>query len=87
MTTVSRKLFICIGMVIFVVAAFQPGWLEWAVTLIVNGKLHWLARVEPAGGKILQGKQDMGEPVGWIAFVEDTEGNRIGIQQQGEGKA
>jgi hypothetical protein len=38
----------CIVIVIFVVAAFQPGWLEWAVTLIVNGKLHWLARVEPA---------------------------------------
>ena len=40
-----------------------------------------LARVEPAGGKVLQAKQDMGEMVGWIAFVEDTEGNRVGIQQ------
>jgi predicted enzyme related to lactoylglutathione lyase len=40
-----------------------------------------LARVEPAGGKILQAKQDMGPTVGWIAFVEDSEGNRIGIQQ------
>lgn len=37
----------CIGIVILVVAAFQPGWLAWAVTLLVNGKLHWLARVEP----------------------------------------
>jgi predicted enzyme related to lactoylglutathione lyase len=40
-----------------------------------------LARAEGAGGRILQEKQDMGEPVGWIAFAEDTEGNRIGIQQ------
>ena len=40
-----------------------------------------LARVVPAGGKILQEKAYMGEMVGWIAFVEDTEGNRIGIEQ------
>ncbi len=39
-------------------------------------------RVEAAGGTILQSKQYMGETVGWIAFFEDTEGNRIGIQQQ-----
>jgi uncharacterized protein len=40
-----------------------------------------LARVAEAGGKVLQEKQNMGEMVGWIAFFEDTEGNRIGIQQ------
>ena len=40
-----------------------------------------LARVVPAGGRILQGKAFMGEMVGWIAFIEDTEGNRIGIEQ------
>jgi hypothetical protein len=39
------------------------------------------ARVLEAGGKILQEKQNMGEMVGWIVFFEDTEGNRIGIQQ------
>lgn len=38
-------------------------------------------RAVAAGGRVLQGKQFMGDMVGWIAFVEDTEGNRIGIQQ------
>jgi predicted enzyme related to lactoylglutathione lyase len=42
-----------------------------------------LARVEEAGGPILQPKEFMGEMVGGIAFVVDTEGNRIGIQQPG----
>lgn len=42
-----------------------------------------LARVEPAGGKILQEKQFMGPIVGWVALFEDTEGNRIGFQQAG----
>ena len=27
----------------------QPVWLNWAFTLIINGKTHWLARVEPSG--------------------------------------
>lgn len=39
------------------------------------------ARVVEAGGKILQEKQFMGDMVGWIVFFEDTEGNRIGIEQ------
>jgi predicted enzyme related to lactoylglutathione lyase len=42
-----------------------------------------LSRVAEAGGRILQDKQFMGEMVGWIAFIEDTEGNRIGLQQAG----
>ena len=45
-----------------------------------------VARVSEAGGTVLQEKQLMGDMVGWIAFVADTEGNRIGIQQPGEGK-
>lgn len=40
-----------------------------------------LARVEEAGGRILEPKSFMGEMVGWIAFVVDTEGNRIGIRR------
>jgi uncharacterized protein len=40
-----------------------------------------IARVEPAGGKILQEKKFMGDVVGWIAFFEDSEGNRIGVQK------
>ena len=42
-----------------------------------------LARVAEAGGKVLEGKAFRGDMVGWIAFVEDTEGNRVGIQQPG----
>jgi predicted enzyme related to lactoylglutathione lyase len=37
-----------------------------------------LARVEAAGGKIIRSKQDIGE-YGFIALVEDTEGNMIGL--------
>ena len=44
------------------------------------------ARVVPAGGKVLQEKQFMGDMVGWIVFVEDTEGNRIGIQEPAAGR-
>ena len=42
------------------------------------------ARVVEAGGKILQQKQFMGDMVGWIVFFEDSEGNRVGIQQPGK---
>jgi len=49
-----------------------------------NGDIDgMLARVPEAGGRVLQEKQFMGDMVGWIAFVEDSEGNRIGIQQPG----
>ena len=43
-----------------------------------------LARVVEAGGEILQDKQFMGDMVGTIAFIKDSEGNRIGIQQPGQ---
>jgi uncharacterized protein len=45
-----------------------------------------LARVSGAGGTVLQDKQFMGPMVGWVAFIEDTEGNRIGLQQPAEEK-
>ena len=38
-----------------------------------------LARVEAAGGKILIPKTDLGQGFGYIAFFEDTEGNRVGF--------
>jgi uncharacterized protein len=37
-----------------------------------------LAKVEKSGGKVLQKKTAIG-PHGYIAYVEDTEGNRIGL--------
>lgn len=40
-----------------------------------------LVRVPQAGGTVLKPKEFMGEMVGWVAWVEDSEGNLIGIQQ------
>jgi hypothetical protein len=36
-----------LGLAILLGAVVQPGWLDWAITLIINGKFHWLARVLP----------------------------------------
>jgi len=44
-------------------------------------------RVEDAGGTVLQPPTDMGPMVGIIAFILDSEGNRIGIQQMSDQKA
>lgn len=40
-----------------------------------------LARVREAGGEVLQEPQDMGPMIGTLAFIKDTEGNRIGVHQ------
>ncbi len=40
-----------------------------------------LERVEGAGGKVLQPKEQIGE-FGYIAMILDTEGNRIGLHSQ-----
>jgi predicted enzyme related to lactoylglutathione lyase len=37
-----------------------------------------LSRVEAAGGKILRSKTNLGE-FGYIALIEDTEGNLVGL--------
>ncbi|MEO7316202.1 MAG: VOC family protein [Ginsengibacter sp.] len=39
------------------------------------------ARIEAAGGKILQSKQSLGE-FGFMVLAQDTEGNAIGIHSQ-----
>jgi len=50
------------------------------VYLDLDGKLEdTLAKVEPAGGSILLPKTSLGE-FGWTAWIEDTEGNRIGLR-------
>lgn len=38
-----------------------------------------LARVEPAGGKVLMGRSLITENIGSIAFIQDPEGNRVGL--------
>lgn len=40
-----------------------------------------LARVREAGGDVLQEPKDMGPMIGTLAFIKDTEGNRLGIHQ------
>ncbi len=49
-----------------------------------NGDIDgFLARVGEAGGTVTDEKQFMGEMAGWMAFFLDTEGNRVGVQQDG----
>jgi len=38
-----------------------------------------LSRVEPAGGKIVVEKTRISPEIGYMAFFEDSEGNRIGM--------
>lgn len=40
---------------------------------------EWLARVEPAGGRILVGKTEIAGGRGVFAYIEDSEGNRVGL--------
>ncbi len=37
-----------IGLLPLIANVFQPGWPDWAFTLIISGKMHWLARVVDA---------------------------------------
>ena len=39
-----------------------------------------ISRVEGAGGKVVMPKTDIGQP-GYIAIVQDSEGNRVGLHQ------
>ena len=59
-----------------------PGAAGPTVYLSANGDFAGiLARAREAGGEVLQEPQDMGPMVGTIAFIKDTEGNRIGIHE------
>jgi hypothetical protein len=52
------------------------------VYLNANGSLDaCLARVAAAGGRLLQGKTDIGDP-GFVAILLDTEGNRVGLHDR-----
>jgi predicted enzyme related to lactoylglutathione lyase len=54
------------------------------IYLSSNGDIDGLLdRVIGAGGMVLEEKRFMGDMVGWIAFFQDSEGNRIGVQQPG----
>ena len=64
-----------------------PGWGKPSATgtcvyLNCEGKLdEVIGRVEPSGGKIVRPKMSIGEH-GWIAMIQDTEGNTIGLHSR-----
>ena len=39
-----------------------------------------LARIASAGGKVVQGKQEIAPGYGYFAIFEDTEGNLLALQ-------
>ncbi len=41
-----------------------------------------LARVEPAGGKVIQDKKQISEDYGYMALILDTEGNRVALHSR-----
>ena len=41
-----------------------------------------LSRVEEAGGKILIPKRQIAEDIGYMAVIEDSEGNRVALHSQ-----
>ena len=41
-----------------------------------------LARVEPAGGKVIQDKKQISEEYGYMAIILDTEGNRVALHSK-----
>jgi uncharacterized protein len=38
-----------------------------------------LGKVEAAGGKVILAKTDIGDNNGFFAYIEDTEGNKVGL--------
>lgn len=42
-----------------------------------------VARIEPAGGKLLMPKTSIGENIGYMAFFVDSEGNRMALHSIG----
>ncbi|MGN6531711.1 MAG: VOC family protein [Ginsengibacter sp.] len=66
------------GALVYLDAA-KPGMGGTLVYFFAEGIIDDLSRVEAAGGKIIRGKQSIGE-YGFVALIEDTEGNMIGLQ-------
>lgn len=63
-----------------------PSLVGCTVYLNTQGDIDGMAkRVVEAGGEILREKQYMGPVVGWVLFFKDSEGNRIGLEQMGDG--
>lgn len=66
---------------------YTPGPAGVLIYLNLDGDLDdALARVEAAGGQVLLPKTGPG-PAGWLAWIQDSEGNRIGIRTPGDSEA
>lgn len=50
------------------------------VTVMVKDLETALKAAQANGGKVVRGKQEV-KGVGWAAYIDDTEGNRIGLIQ------
>lgn len=61
----------------------QPSSTQGAVVYFsANGDIDgMLERAVEAGGKVFKEKQDMGDMGGWLAYIIDSEGNLVGLQQ------
>ncbi len=65
---------------LFAAAEDQPSHYGSRVYFDANPSIDgWLSRVERAGGRILIGKALVGGDHGYYACIEDSEGNRVGL--------
>ncbi len=51
------------------------------VTIIVDEIDEAVKKIESNGGKMIRGKQSVGENMGWTAYFKDSEGNTVGLYQ------
>jgi predicted enzyme related to lactoylglutathione lyase len=58
----------------------QAGFMSTVNTVGVDALADAVAKVEANGGKVLLPKMAV-EGVGWLAYVQDTEGNNFGLLQ------
>lgn len=71
------------GAICFAPGSYTPS--ENGAVVYLNGNPDlsvMLARVEPAGGKILRPKTLISEDIGYMALFLDSEGNRIALHSQ-----
>jgi uncharacterized protein len=61
----------------------EPSYFGSRVYFDANPSLDaWVARAEGAGGRVLVPKTEIGGARGVFAYIEDTEGNRVGLTAQ-----
>ncbi len=61
---------------------FEPSAQGTRVYFCCDGRLDdAISKVEKSGGKIIRPKLSIGEP-GWIAVIQDTEGNIVGLHSR-----